>query len=298
LAPVVTPPLTAVRIAVTELGEHALCARRVFLARQLGLPEPEPGRRGEADLVVRGRPGELSGPAQGDLDGATARGILAHAMIAEVELGAPPLERRAQLAAAAGRRGYDSNSRGLRRIIADVVRFLDSAPGLRLTRAALAGALQREVPFVLRLDGDGMPSCYLVGAVDALVEERRAVVVLDFKYAMARAGAGERYRFQLLAYALAVSRALPGRKVTVSLQFLRGSCATVDLTPSPAELRRFAREAPRLAAAAHGGADLSRSPAELGRDEARCRQEGCGYVRRCHGVGMRGDCVPTRDNLP
>lgn len=219
-------------------------------------------------------------------------------MIAEVELGAPPLERRAQLAAAAGRRGYDPHSRGVRRIIADVARFLDSAPGLRLTRAALAGALRREVPFLLRLDGDGMPSCYLVGAVDALVEERKAVVVLDFKYAMARAGAGERYRFQLLAYALAASRALPGRKVTVSLQFLRGSFATVDLAPSPADLDRFAREVPRLAAAAHGGADLSRSPAELGRDEARCRQEGCGYVRRCHTDSRRTGCAPTPDNLP
>jgi ATP-dependent exoDNAse (exonuclease V) beta subunit len=299
LAPAVTPPFAAVRVAVTELAEHALCPRRVFLARRLGLPEREPDRRGEAALLVRGRPwGVSGGPAQDDPDRATARGTLAHAMIAEVELGAPPLERRAQLAAAAGRRGYDPHSRGVRRIIADVARFLDSAPGLRLTRAAAAGALRREVPFLLRLDGDGMPSCYLVGAVDALVEERKAVVVLDFKYAMARAGAGERYRFQLLAYALAASRALPGRKVTVSLQFLRGSFATIDLAPSPADLHRFAREVPRLAAAAHGGADLSRSPEELGRDEARCRQEGCGYVRRCHGVGRRTGCAPTPDNLP
>jgi hypothetical protein len=84
----------------------------------------------------------------------------------------------------------------------------------------------------------------------------------------------------------------------VSLQFLRGSFATVDLAPSPADLDRFAREVPRLAAAAHGGADLSRSPAELGRDEARCRQEGCGYVRRCHTDSRRTGCAPTPDNLP
>ncbi len=262
----VAPGLAAVRMAVTELAEHARCPRRVFLARHLGLPERGPG----------------GGPGQDDPDRATARGTLAHAMIAEVDLCAPPLERRAQLAAAAARRGYDPHSRGVRRILADVTRFLDSAAGQRLTQAARAGTLRREVPFLLRVDGDGPPSCYLVGAVDALVEDRREVAVLDFKYAMARHGAAERYRLQLLAYALAASRALPGRRVTASLQFLRGSCAAIDLTPSQAELGRFAHEVPRLAAAAHAGADLSRSAADLGRDEARCRMEGCGYLARCY----------------
>ena len=108
------------------------------------------------------------------------------------------------------------------------------------------------MPFLLRLRGHQAPSCYLVGAVDAVVEERDAVAVIDFKYATARADAADRYRFQMLAYALATSRARPGQKVTASLQFLRGSFATIDLTPSEAELSRFAEEAPRLAAAALG----------------------------------------------
>jgi len=272
LAPAALP---AVRVAVTELAEHARCTRRVFLARQLGVPEP--GRGG--------------GPAQDDPDRATARGTLAHAMIAEVHLGAPPLERRAQLAAAATRRGYDPQAKGVRRILLDVARFLESDGGRRLSRAARAGGLRREVPFLLRLDGDGAPACYLVGAVDALVEEKRDVAVIDFKYAMARPGAAERYRLQLLAYALAASRALPGRRVTATLQFLRGGCAAVDLTPSAAELRTFEREAPHLAAA-HAGADLSRTPAQLGRSEARCRAEGCGYLGRC--FGARG-VVPATD---
>ncbi len=265
LAPAALP---AVRVAVTELAEHARCTRRVFLARHLGVAEP--GRGG--------------GPAQDDPDRATARGTLAHAMIAEVDLGSPPLERRAQLAAAATRRGYDPQAKGVRRILLDVARFLESDGGRRLSRAARAGGLRREVPFLLRLHGDGAPACYLVGAVDALVEEKRDVAVIDFKYAMARPGAAERYRLQLLAYALAASRALPGRRVTATLQFLRGGCAAVDLTPSAAELRSFEREAPRLAAAAHAGADLSRTPAQLGRSEARCRAEGCGYLGRCFGA--------------
>jgi len=260
------PRLAAVRLAVTELAEHARCPRRVFFARHLRLPEPV----GRVD------------PAGDDPERATVRGTLAHAMIGEADLTAPPLERRAQLIAAAVRRGHDPQAPGVRRILAEVMRFLESTPGRRLVAAARAGTLEREVPFLLRLEGDGAPSCYLVGAVDALIEEKSAMAIIDFKYAMARAGAAERYQFQVLAYALAASRARPGRKLTASIQFLRGSCKTLDLTPSEAGLRRFARDVPRLAAAAHSGVDLSRSPAELGRTEARCRVEGCGYVSRCY----------------
>ena len=258
-------PLPAVRVAVTALAEHARCPRRVHFSRRLGLPEP-------------GGPG---GPTQDDPDRATARGTLAHAMLSEVDLAAPPLERRVQLAAAASRRGYDPRSPGVRRIAADVSRFLDGPAARRLARAAAAGRLRREVPFLLRLQGDGVPACYLTGAIDALLEERGGLTVIDFKYALARPGAADRYRLQLVAYALAAARAFPGQRVSATLQFLRGGCAEVDLTPSDAELRRFARDAPRLAQAVHAGDGFATAPAALGRDASRCRAEGCGYFARC-----------------
>jgi hypothetical protein len=86
----------------------------------------------------------------------------------------------------------------------------------------------------------------------------------------------------MLAYSLAASRARPGKSVTATLQFLRGSHQAVDMTPGEAELGRFASDVADLAARARSGADLSRTPAELGRTEARCRAEGCGYLRRCY----------------
>jgi ATP-dependent exoDNAse (exonuclease V) beta subunit len=275
----------AVRLAVTELAEYARCPRRHLLGRVLGLPEP------------RGAPGV---PAADDPGRATARGTLAHAMLAEADLGAPPLERRAQLAAAAARRGYDPSTPGVRRILAEVARFADSPGGRTLALAARDGRLDREVPFLLRLEpsrpafpdgvaalaGDhprGPTAAYLVGAIDALVHERRGegLTVVDYKYATPRAGAADRYRLQLLAYVLAASRAHPGARVRARLQFLRGDHRAIDVTPTAAELQRFAALAPRLAGdAITGGGD--RSPAALGRDEARCRAEGCGYVARCY----------------
>jgi hypothetical protein len=259
--------VAAVRAAVTDLAEYARCPRRFHLARTLSLPEPRGTARSPADDPAR----------------ATARGTLAHAMLSETDLGAPPLERRAQLAASATRRGYDPASPGVARILAEVARFADSDPGRLLCRAARDGRLAREVPFLLALRGEGVPDVYLVGAIDALVVGPRGegVTVVDYKYATARPEAAERYRLQLLAYALAASRAHPGARVRARLQFLRGDLRAVDVTPSEQDLARFAREAPGVAWDAHRGAG-DRPPRELGRDEARCRAEGCGYVGRCY----------------
>jgi hypothetical protein len=201
-------------------------------------------------------------------------------MLSEVDLASPPLERRAQLQASAARRGYDPASPSVRRIVADVTRFLESAVGRRLAALARAGSLSREVPFLLRIDGD--PPCYLTGTIDALCRDARTVTVIDFKYALFHPGAAEAHRAQLLAYAFAAGRAHPGRKVRAVLQYLRGRGAEVDVTPGDAELRRFAAEAPRWVRSAHLGEGSRLAPAELGRSEERCRAEGCGYVVRCY----------------
>jgi ATP-dependent helicase/nuclease subunit A len=234
--------------------------------------------------------------APGDDPGrATARGTLAHAMVAESDLAAPPLERRAQLAAAAARRGYDPSSAGVRRILTEVSRFAVSPAGRLLADAAREGRVRREVPFTLRVDGAaGTPDCYLVGAIDALIEERRGagLVVVDFKYAVPRAGAAERYRLQLLAYALAAGRAHPGARVRTRLQFLRGDHRIVDATPEPKAIADFAAAAPALAWGAFRG-EGAQAPETLGRDADRCRTEGCGFVARC--FSARSTARPADD---
>jgi ATP-dependent exoDNAse (exonuclease V) beta subunit len=256
-------PAASPRLPVTSLAEYARCPRRFALLRA-GAAEP---------AQVRGVP-------QDDPGRATARGTLAHAMLAEVDLSAPPLQRRAQLAAAAARRGHDPDAAGVRRIAADVWRFIDSPAGRRLAQLSARGALRREVPFLLRLDGDGVPPCYLVGAIDALVEDAAGVTVIDFKYALPRRDTAERYRHQLLGYAVAATRARPGARVRAQVQFLRGSCSSADVTPTPAELARFAREAPFLAARAVAEREPP-SPADVGRTVERCSAEGCGFVTTC-----------------
>ena len=189
----------------------------------------------------------------------------------------------ALLAAVATRRGYDPQSPGVRRILFEVLAFAESPAGARLAQAAREGRLSREVPFLLRLDGAGATAVYLVGALDALVRgpAKDELTVIDYKYASPRAASAERYRLQLTAYTLAASRAFPRLRVRAALQFLRGDLRTLDLTPTPAELRRFEELAPQLAGEL--AALRAPTPAELGRDLARCSAEGCGYVGRCFG---------------
>ncbi len=271
-------PPASIRLAVTQLAEFARCPRRHHLTRVLGLVEPSGLHGGATD----------DDPAR-----ATSRGTLAHAMLAELELAAPPLEQRAQLAAVAARRGYDPADPGVLKIRDEVTRFLGAPPWRALVAAAAEGRLRREVPFLLRLDGEGEggpPACYLNGAIDALVRPGPGgrLLVLDYKYAVPRAEAAERYRLQLTAYALAASRAHGGAPVEARLQFLRGDFGALDVTPGEEALAGLARAAPGLAAdLARGAGD--RTPADLGRDPDRCRAEGCGFVERCFQPGHAPD---------
>jgi hypothetical protein len=167
------------------------------------------------------------------------------------------------------------------RIVAEIARFLDSPVGREIAQAARAGLLRREVPFILRLEGDGLPGTYLDGTIDALIAKGDELRIIDYKYALARRGAAERYRFQLAAYALAVTRAYPGAIVRAGLVFLRGDRRELDLTPDAGELGEVARLAPRLAYEAFSGQSGESSPAALGRGLDRCRSEACGFLDRC-----------------
>ncbi|HET8723783.1 MAG TPA: UvrD-helicase domain-containing protein [Anaeromyxobacteraceae bacterium] len=280
------PPAPTLRFPVTGLAEYARCPRRHWMGTQMRLPEPRTERGGER------RAGD-------DPDRATFRGTLAHALLAEVDLGAEDgAARRESLEAAAERRGEDPRRPAVREIVDEVEGFLASSDGAFLRGAAADGSLRREIPFVIRVGGEheegvapaeagaGGPEAgavYLDGTIDALVVGPDEVQVLDYKFARHHPGAEDRYRFQLAAYALAAQRAFPGRPVRALLHYLRGDGRTVDVTPGPDGLDRLARELPALARAAARGEGRDLSPSELGRDRARCESEGCGFVARCFG---------------
>lgn len=106
----------------------------------------------------------------------------------------------------------------------DILYFLRSGSGRRMSAAAAAGRLHREQPFVLGVDAAGIyPELFetggkeqererilVQGIIDVYFEEDDGLVVLDYKTDRVRSGAelSEKYHAQLDYYAQALSKLL------------------------------------------------------------------------------------------
>ena len=118
------------------------------------------------------------------------------------------------------------------------------------------------------------------GQIDALVIDDE-VTVVDYKLSQARDPA--RYAAQLDAYALAAHELLAEapRPVRTGIVFLRSKGAPfVERVPAPPEETRQ-----RLLDAGVAVAGGRRTGTWPGVEPARCREIGCGFIRRCHPAG-------------
>ena len=141
--------------------------------------------------------------------------------------------------------------------LSDIRRFLASEIGGRMERAAEAGTLHREQPFVLgvpadtiREDWTGEETVLVQGIIDAwFVEEDGKIVVLDYKTdrVSCMQELAERYGVQLDYYALALQR-LTGREVKerVIYSFCLGKSLVLPETDGEA-IRRIAHQGARNA---------------------------------------------------
>lgn len=98
----------------------------------------------------------------------------------------------------------------------DFVRFLTSGIGMRMRRAALAGVLRREQPFVIDIPAKDIDSSWpadenilVQGTIDAYFSENAKYVIVDYKTDKVRTGDGrdlvEKYQKQLEYYSRALS---------------------------------------------------------------------------------------------
>jgi len=248
---------------VTQLADAAMCARRYQLLHELRLeerPDPEhplPDPLGE----------ESDSPA-------TALGTLAHRLLELAPLQLDGARRREELARVLTVEGEDPSAHA--EVVDAACAFLDSPLGQRMA-AAKPGRLRREEPFTLRLTRPGAPEVLVRGQIDALLVDEE-VTVVDYKLSQARDPA--RYAAQLDAYALAAHELLAEapRTVRTGIVFLRSKGAPfVEHAPcGPDEARtRLLDAAQTISNGRHTGAWPMVDP-------ARCRQIGCGFIRRCH----------------
>ncbi|MFN2547056.1 MAG: UvrD-helicase domain-containing protein [Myxococcales bacterium] len=256
-------PQPVVSAPVTQIADAVACPRRYQLLHELRLEEHP-----ERDPAL---PDPL-GPEPGG--SATALGTLAHRLLELAPLRLDPEGRRAELARLLELEGEDPARHA--EVIDAACAFLDSDLGRRMAQAP-SDRLRRELPFVLRIAPERGPELLLRGQIDALLLDGGKATVVDYKLSQSRDPA--RYAAQLDAYALAatemVERAVP---VSSGIVFLRSKGAPfVEWQPEDtAEIRA------RLAGAAAAIAEGRRSGSWPRVEESRCREIGCGFVRRCH----------------
>ncbi len=180
---------------------------------------------------------------------ATALGTLAHRLLELVPLRLGPAERRAELESVLRLEGEPPAAHA--EVLDAACAFLES-PLARQMAAAPASRLHRELRFTLRLSRPDAPE------------------LLDTA----------RYAAQLDAYALAAHELVAGAPLPVrtGIVFLRSKGAPfVERAPAAAGQTR-ARLLDAAQAIAHGRRTGSWPTVE----PARCREIGCGFIRRCH----------------
>ena len=248
---------------VTQLADAEACPRRYQLLHELRLeerPDPEHPLPDPLDDEP-GRP-------------ATALGTLAHRLLELVPLRLGPAERRAELESVLRLEGEHPAAHA--EVLDAACAFLES-PLARQMAAAPASRLHRELRFTLRLSRPDAPELLLRGQIDALLLGEQ-VTVVDYKFSQARDTA--RYAAQLDAYALAAHELVAGAPLPVrtGIVFLRSKGAPfVERAPAATGQTR-ARLLDAAQAIAHGRRTGSWPTVE----PARCREIGCGFIRRCH----------------
>ena len=247
---------------VTQLADASICARRYQLLYELGLDEhPAPG-------ATPSRAAEL--------------GTLAHRLLEIAPLDLARSERKAALSRLLDLEGGDSADPAHAEVLAAVQAYLDDPLAARMAHAAGPPHLHRELPFALRLGAGKGPALVVRGQLDALLVDRDAATVIDYK--LSRGSDAARYGFQLDAYALAADRLVEGAvPVRSALVFLRAKGPRIEeqLPRDAAELRRIEERLENAGQVLANGRRTANWPKI---DEARCREVGCGFVRRCHGV--------------
>ena len=282
-------------LAVTQMQDFFLCARRAQYAHEIGLSE-HPAVLEVAEDVEREARGE------GGAADLRRRGTLAHLLLERVDLsllrrgGQALTQHLQQILWAAGERAEDP---ALQEIVADVQAFLRTHFAARLAEAGDV-RVHRELPFLLRVGSEGeIPSLFLKGKIDLLFEDADgAALVVDYKYSKLHPEGLQPYSFQLDGYALAARQYLrAGVPVRTGIAFLKESGREPDLRVDgsfdPAPLER------RLLEGARQLLEYSRTSEWPGRPRSECERIRCGYRYRCHpesvpGAAARVEVPPLR----
>jgi ATP-dependent exoDNAse (exonuclease V) beta subunit len=257
-----------VTVAVTQLADFQLCARRYQQFHALGLQEhPSSSRAASPDVMVDVDDGLP--PLDPLRRGTLAHRLLERALFRRDGADAAALAELDRLLAADG---YETKDPLVAEVRAHVAAFLDTP----FARTLDGVAVRRELPFLLSVPYDG-GVLYLRGQMDLVVLTSDGVTVVDYKHA--RLGDPDDYRFQLDAYALAARRLYPAAPaVRTGLAFLKEGDPSPQVAPAApsAAFERELAELGRSLSAARAADEWPQQPL------ATCHRLRCGFIYRCY----------------
>ncbi len=204
------PPLpSTMEFSPTALEDYAHCPRKYFYKGVMGLDEGIFAELlGPLSVTQKSRSKDRSlSPL--------ARGDLAHAMLEQIDFNTDTDAGAELCRRVARQQGFDPDDQGVAEVQAQVLGLLSSP----LVEELAGRELQREFPFLLRLQGEA--DYYIRGAIDLVAFAAGQATIYDYKYAHGATAELEGYRFQLQTYQLALSKGWPELAVSGILLFLR-----------------------------------------------------------------------------
>ncbi len=249
-------------LSVSALQDFELCRQRYWLKHVAGVSEPDSWR-------------PITGDDEPGRGGARELGTAAHRLL---ELTPLELVGRKELTPALEDLARAEGMADAGGAIAMAERFWSSAFGTSVARAP-PERVGREVDFARYIDGT--PAVSLRGKIDLVVELEGTTWVVDYKTTRNVSAGAEPYRFQLGAYAAAVSPPRDSALVKSAIVFLSAP------EPAPVSLRAGLERPDEVRARiARLGAEIASAEADRLWPRAPktvCESISCPFVARCHG---------------
>ena len=209
-------PVEEFCITVTALSEYMVCPQRFYYMQCLGLDEGMANYLDESDKrVLKGQKKEIQ-----KLSG-LEKGNLVHFVLKHIDFQLDVDKKREAIDKLFLSQGILSGSDEVENLKRGIIAFLSSDLGVVLSQMR-EEQIFREIPFMLKLGGkDSSLTVVVQGIIDLLYRDFEGVwTVVDYKYSAGRGIDRERYKIQLMAYALSVAKRMKANEVRVIIKVI------------------------------------------------------------------------------
>ncbi len=272
-------PVEEFCITVTALSEYMVCPQRFYYMQYLGIDErmvnysDEGGKR-----VLKGQDKTIQKLSS------LEKGNLVHFVLKYIEFQLDLDKKRKAIDKLFLSQGILSGSDEVEKLKRGITAFLSSDLGVVLSQMR-EEQIFREIPFMLKLeDEDSSFTVVVQGIIDLLYRDFEGVwTVVDYKYSAGREIDRERYKIQLMAYALSVAKRMKSDKVKVIIKVIEEG----DVTPQEwrleeNDLKNFEQQIIAVTNEIAKRQVEGTSTLWTRRESRDCRYLDCVYQKRCN----------------